>query len=336
VKVFARTSPENKALIVRKHKEKIQLEQSKLTFKERAFKECSYKVGMVGDGANDLIAIKEAHVGIGISSSDAVFSASFAVKELDQILEVIRESKNTERQIVEMTKYYGLTQFTSIVVTLILSTDASYFTSMQLIYKSFLNTLIITLFFGVTQPAKRMTKYLNNSNLVDLENHLVYWLTMVVYSAGLVASYVYYTRSDDFSPNPSPEIRFPEGWNGDTKSSTVNFITSNILYIFLPFAIYRSEPWKLPIWTNKPVMGIIALNFLLLVPLSLLTSHMGFLSLQPISTSDILVIWGIMLVTSAIVLAVNRILERVFFNRMVQEVEGRSAVCREEELKNEG
>jgi P-type E1-E2 ATPase len=35
---------------------------------------------MVGDGANDLIAIKEVHVGIGISTSDAVFSASFAIK----------------------------------------------------------------------------------------------------------------------------------------------------------------------------------------------------------------------------------------------------------------
>lgn len=54
---------------------------------------------MVGDGANDLIAIKEADIGIGISASDAIYSAAFAVKDLSQILGVVLESKNTERLI---------------------------------------------------------------------------------------------------------------------------------------------------------------------------------------------------------------------------------------------
>jgi len=45
---------------------------------------------MVGDGANDLIAIKEADVGIGISNSDGIYSSSFAVRNLSQIMEIIR------------------------------------------------------------------------------------------------------------------------------------------------------------------------------------------------------------------------------------------------------
>lgn len=86
VKVFARITPENKALIVRRHKEMIAARMKERTYWKGVFGECSIKVGMVGDGANDLIAIKDADVGIGISSSDAVYSAAFAIKDLSQIL----------------------------------------------------------------------------------------------------------------------------------------------------------------------------------------------------------------------------------------------------------
>jgi len=84
---------------------------------------------MVGDGANDLIAIKDADVGIGISSSDAIYSASFAVQNLCQIIDIIKESKNTERQIVDIVQYFSILQFLSIINTLILTADGSYTTS---------------------------------------------------------------------------------------------------------------------------------------------------------------------------------------------------------------
>jgi P-type E1-E2 ATPase len=44
---------------------------------------------MVGDGANDLIAIKEADVGVGMNSTDAVYSAAFAIKDLSQIVTIL-------------------------------------------------------------------------------------------------------------------------------------------------------------------------------------------------------------------------------------------------------
>ena len=120
IKVFARITPENKALIVRKHKELYQLE---LDRSGKFFGDCGFKVGMVGDGANDLIAIKEADVGIGIRASDAVYRASFAVTRLEQILEILREGKNTERQLIEIVQYYGICSMLNVAQTLVLTGD---------------------------------------------------------------------------------------------------------------------------------------------------------------------------------------------------------------------
>jgi magnesium-transporting ATPase (P-type) len=113
-----------------------------------------------------------------------------------------------------MAKYYSLTLFTSIIVTLIMSTDSSYFNSIQLMYKSFFNTLPLTLLLGMSKSAKQMTKYLNNSNIMDLEHHLVYWMTIVIYAIGLVSSYVYFTQTSYFVPNTHLEISFADGWYG--------------------------------------------------------------------------------------------------------------------------
>ena len=43
------------------------------------------KVCMVGDGANDLMAIKQSDVGVGLSESDGTASADFVVGKLWQI-----------------------------------------------------------------------------------------------------------------------------------------------------------------------------------------------------------------------------------------------------------
>lgn len=93
----------------------------------------------------------------------------------------------------------------------------------------------------------------------------------------------------------------------------MNFITSNIVYIFLPFAIYRGDPWKLPIWTNLPVMGLVILNIILLLPMSLLSGDFSFLGIVEVAVPQIIIVWVIMLVTAAIVIVVNKLIEKIFF-----------------------
>ncbi len=43
---------------------------------------------------------------------------------------------------------------------------------------------------------------------MGLENHLVYWGNMMIFTAGMALSYEYYSRTSDFVPNPTPVVTF--------------------------------------------------------------------------------------------------------------------------------
>lgn len=58
VKLFARISPENKALIVKRFKTQYEASFELLSCYEKIFGPQRWKVGMCGDGANDLMAIR--------------------------------------------------------------------------------------------------------------------------------------------------------------------------------------------------------------------------------------------------------------------------------------
>ncbi len=90
LKLFARISPENKALIVRRFKDQQQLSFDDLPWSDRMFGPGKWKVGMCGDGANDLMAIREADVGLGISDSDASYGASFTIINMLDVELVVR------------------------------------------------------------------------------------------------------------------------------------------------------------------------------------------------------------------------------------------------------
>ena len=58
IKVYTRISPQNKAFIVKALKQVIAKKRRKMTKLQQLFEVQVDKIGMIGDGANDLLAIK--------------------------------------------------------------------------------------------------------------------------------------------------------------------------------------------------------------------------------------------------------------------------------------
>ena len=191
IRVFARISSENKAYIIKKFKTKIDEERKKLTRTQRFFGDTKHKVGMAGDGANDLMAIKEADVGLGINDSDASYAASFTIKSLADISEVVKESKSSEQNIIEIVRYYGSLSFVRVVFSILLITEATFFSSGQAIL-TFVSQLALPVAISLSRPAAHMTPFSPCSNFMGGQNHLVYWGNVFWSSAVVVAGMLYY------------------------------------------------------------------------------------------------------------------------------------------------
>ena len=89
-----------KAVILKKEKERTEAEYMGRSWASRMFGGRRRKVAMVGDGANDLMALREADIGIGLNSSDAVYSADFTVPYLKHIDIIIREGRAGEQKLL--------------------------------------------------------------------------------------------------------------------------------------------------------------------------------------------------------------------------------------------
>lgn len=81
---------------------------------------------MCGDGANDLMAIRSSDVGMGINDSDASYGATFTIINMLDIDEIIRDSKATTTNIVEMIRYYEFISFLKIPASLLMILDSAY------------------------------------------------------------------------------------------------------------------------------------------------------------------------------------------------------------------
>jgi cation-transporting P-type ATPase 13A2 len=99
-KVFARCSPDDKALLVSSLQEHFM----------------GQDIGMCGDGANDCVALKTADIGVSLSEAEASIAAPFTskVQNISCVVELLKEGKaslTTSFQAFKFIELYSMIQF---------------------------------------------------------------------------------------------------------------------------------------------------------------------------------------------------------------------------------
>lgn len=107
---------------------------------------------MCGDGANDLLALREADLSICIQATDASYGSSFNVQKMVDVEWVIKESKCTQANIIVLYQFYGSISMFILICSIIMISDVTYFSTPELMYLNFGTILNIPGTLAMSRP----------------------------------------------------------------------------------------------------------------------------------------------------------------------------------------
>ena len=150
------------------------------------------KVGMCGDGANDLLALREADLSLGMSHCDASYASSFTINNLLDVDEVIRESKNNVSNILQLFMYLMVCFIPSKLASIVMITNGVDNSEDGTFYYNFTSLLIFPLLIPLSKPTNKPNPYTPVSSFITLYSHLVIWGQIIILTLVTVLTYVYF------------------------------------------------------------------------------------------------------------------------------------------------
>ncbi|EAR99787.2 E1-E2 ATPase family protein (macronuclear) [Tetrahymena thermophila SB210] len=231
--IFARTSPEQKALVVKQ------------------VKELGQNVCMVGDGANDCSAIREADIGISFSDADGQFSAPYISKypSIECVKQILLEGRavlQTSREIFKGYIQIGILRF---MCFLALSYFYSGLGDFQMTWQGYIFGYTMNyILYGLSKPVKNLQKITIDDDFFGIHTLISMVFSLLVFSCQFV---VILNILQD-SPNYIPTTQLQS--NGHLaiigQENTLMFIAVLVNYLYIYLSNYRSSPIKQPIFKN--------------------------------------------------------------------------------------
>lgn len=141
-KVFGRMTPKDKILLI------------------EMFQTDDTMVAMVGDGANDCGALKQADVGLSLSDAEASIAAPFSAMNLASIIEILKEGRCSLVTCFQSFKFIVTYSMLELHVIIMLHYEKTALTNNQYIWYDAINVFPLTFTMAASLPYHRLSKRL--------------------------------------------------------------------------------------------------------------------------------------------------------------------------------
>lgn len=271
VSVYARVSPEHKIRIV------------------KAWQSKGYIVSMTGDGVNDAPALKQADVGVamGITGSEVAKDAASMVLTDDNfatIVKAVENGRNIYKNIQKSIQFLLSGNTAGILAVLyasILNLPVP-FAAVHLLFINLLTDSLPAIALGVEphtpdimneKPRPKEQSILTGRVLrnIGIEGLIIAVMTLIAYHIGLMRS--------------------------DTAASTMAFSTLCLSRLVHGFNCKRDKSvwFTRDMWNNRSLIGAFLIGFVLLNAVILIPPLQGVFSVDPLSTAELLTVYGLAL-----------------------------------------
>ncbi len=232
--VFARMSPTDKQNVI------------------RVLQHLGYIVGMVGDGANDCGALKQADVGLALSASEASLASPFSSSETDvkPTMSLVKEGRNSMTISFQAFKFMALYSVIQTCTTLITSVNGLMLSDGQYLFLDLFLVLPLGFTFLMSPAANKLAAERPNAQLISWATLIPILLQCLLMCGVQVVCYYYTLRQDFYTKSPlESRISF--------ESTTLVYV-SMFQYIFVCLAFSTLSPFQASL-TKNPFYVILVL-----------------------------------------------------------------------------
>lgn len=126
------------------------------------------------------------------------------MQNIKDVYEVIRESKCTQSNLMQLFRFYIGIPFLIVISSILMLADATYFSASQLIYINFGTMLLLPGAMAFSRPPSQKdeipedARYTPDGNMMSLHSHLLVWGNILFPFSGILAAYFYFYNTPEF------------------------------------------------------------------------------------------------------------------------------------------